>query len=48
MTNISQQDYEAFLESVVSRDVSPYEAVRSLLNGSGPSPMDSLPGAEAN
>ena len=33
MENIPQEKYEEILEKVLSRNISPYEAVKSLLNG---------------
>ena len=39
---IPQAGYDEILEKVVSRDLSPHEAVRLLLNGNGPSPLAPL------
>jgi hypothetical protein len=33
MKNIQQDKYEEIIGNVVNRDISPYEAVKSLLNG---------------
>jgi hypothetical protein len=33
LENIQQETYETMIENVVNRNISPYEAVKSLLNG---------------
>jgi hypothetical protein len=33
METIPPEDYQSIIEKVVNRNLSPYEAVRSLLNG---------------
>jgi LAO/AO transport system kinase len=42
LENIPQENYEEMIEKVVNRNISPYEAVKFLLNGNDPHPNPSL------
>jgi LAO/AO transport system kinase len=48
MEHIPQKEYEEIIEKVVNRNISPYEAVKFLLNGSRPSPLAPLPKGKGN
>jgi LAO/AO transport system kinase len=43
LENIQQESYEEIIEKVVNRNISPYEAVKLLLNGNRSSPLAPLP-----
>jgi hypothetical protein len=38
LQNVQQEAYQEMIENVVNRNISPYEAVKSLLNGNLPHP----------
>jgi LAO/AO transport system kinase len=48
LENIPETEYEEIIEKVLLRNISPYEAVKFLLNGNQPSTLTPLPGGEGN